>query len=131
MTDQCDELLQGTGVTQGVPCAPTPLEVLDYCLSSEGGGHYPEKQPRPQAFASSIYRHTGIKLPSGLPCSELACPHFERVRQLDLYCFPGCAVLLLSTLMCSCWAESAFHGFKSRKLQERSLEMQATKETSR
>mmetsp|Transcript_77066 Transcript_77066/g.249389 ORF Transcript_77066/g.249389 Transcript_77066/m.249389 type:complete len:487 (-) Transcript_77066:113-1573(-) len=109
--------VQGTGVQPGIPCRPNTTNVLEFAAPSSQGGHFPEEQPRPSAFAGVTSQRLGIQV--GIPCIDGVCELHDAMKKLDVFVICGCVALVLFGCLCqACMNHQIRERRRAKQLQK-------------
>jgi len=102
LVKKCENKYLGTGHKDGVPCRPSPDQVIEVCQNSElYNFSIPDvpHQPRPTAFKAIIHDLTDYNLKRGIPCVKNVCKLNAQLAQYDTECTIICVVLIISTCL--------------------------------
>merc|ERR1712032_180126 len=107
----CNDKVEGTDITEGVPCRPNADEVMAICVNEPGG-------QRPRAFEMLIYNWLGIELKHGVPCFHGICKFRSHTVDYDKTIAIGCVCLVLFLLLTRFWLNILINRHR-RRMQNR------------
>jgi len=131
---KCEDKYLGTGQADGVPCRPSPDQVVEMCQKSElynfSIPHMPH-QPRPTAFKGIVHDAIGYNIRTGIPCARGVCKFNAELSQYDTECIIICVTLIISTFLLRWFLNYMIRWWRGSLAKQRNKEKEEFKKQQR